>query len=380
MNPLKLAVLTAFITPYGLPMLKRLAAKAGGMKVFVSTRMEPNRNWVVNWGDLDVVLQKNIIIPRTWRHPSGFSETLYTHFPYSTLFDLFVYRPQVVFSSEMGFRTVLAIFYKWLSHSKLILWATLSEHSEKNRGKLRNLLRRRILKNIDAVVVNGKSGARYISSFGIINPESVFFAPYTTNMAPFLSVPVPRTFSEEGIKILYVGQLTQRKGILYFLEILIERLKSYPTIPITFDLFGSGPDQDTIKKLECPKNLKLNLHDPVQYKELSKVFANSHAFIFPTLADEWGLVVNEAFASAMPIVGSIYSQAVEELVDHGENGFLFNPDMDQEIHHAIDLLLTTPVEKLEEMGKNARSRIASYTPDNSAEQIMSAVRYVLKKG
>ena len=48
--------------------------------------------------------------------------------------------------------------------------------------------------------------------------------------------------------------------------------------------------------------------------------------VFPTLADEWGLVVNEALAAGVPVLGSLYSQAVEELVRDGENGWTFRPD------------------------------------------------------
>ena len=43
----------------------------------------------------------------------------------------------------------------------------------------------------------------------------------------------------------------------------------------------------------------------------------SGIFVLPTLADEWGLVVNEAMASGLPVLGSVYSQAAHELCGDG---------------------------------------------------------------
>ena len=56
---------------------------------------------------------------------------------------------------------------------------------------------------------------------------------------------------------------------------------------------------------------------------MAEVYAKASLFAFPTLADEWGVVVNEAMAAGLPVLGSIYSQAVEELVEDGVSGWVF---------------------------------------------------------
>ena len=58
---------------------------------------------------------------------------------------------------------------------------------------------------------------------------------------------------------------------------------------------------------------------------LPALFAAADAFVFPTLADEWGVVVNEALAAGLPVLGSVHSQAVEELCAEGETGWIFDP-------------------------------------------------------
>ena len=45
----------------------------------------------------------------------------------------------------------------------------------------------------------------------------------------------------------------------------------------------------------------------------------------PALEEPWGLVINEAMASGLPVLSSCNVGAAEELVVEGETGFLFDP-------------------------------------------------------
>jgi glycosyltransferase involved in cell wall biosynthesis len=44
---------------------------------------------------------------------------------------------------------------------------------------------------------------------------------------------------------------------------------------------------------------------------------NADIFVLPTPADEWRVVVKEAPAAGLPVLGSRHSQAVEEFLDFG---------------------------------------------------------------
>src|SRR5258708_7544838 len=159
----RIALLTNFLPPYRIPAFELLTRRVTAFRIFVSTAMEANRHWKAEFGNLDVRVQRTLTRRRTWRHPAGFSETLYTHFPYDTLWHLAAYRPSVVLSSEFGFRTLNAALYRlFRPSSRLVIWATVSEYSEENRGWRREALRRILLRFADAVLVNGHSGARYV--------------------------------------------------------------------------------------------------------------------------------------------------------------------------------------------------------------------------
>jgi glycosyltransferase involved in cell wall biosynthesis len=95
----------------------------------------------------------------------------------------------------------------------------------------------------------------------------------------------------------------------------------------------------TIKSWNRPANYALNLLDEVPYRDLPAQYLMADIFTLPSLADEWGLVVNEAMIAGLPVLGSINSQAVEDLVVEGQNGWRFSPDRSDEVFEALSRAL-----------------------------------------
>jgi glycosyltransferase involved in cell wall biosynthesis len=104
-------------------------------------------------------------------------------------------------------------------------------------------------------------------------------------------------------------------------------------------------------------------------------YAEAGIMVLPTFADEWGLVVNEALASGLPVLGSVYSSAVEDLVVNGSNGWLFRPDDPDDMYRAIDACLRTPESVLLEMRSKAREVSLRISPEYVVDSIMAAVLY-----
>ena len=79
--PVRVALLTTFIAPYTLPIWKALSKLVADLNIFVSTEMEDNRAWDIYWDDLSLQVQKTITAVRYQKHPLGFSDRHYFHFP-----------------------------------------------------------------------------------------------------------------------------------------------------------------------------------------------------------------------------------------------------------------------------------------------------------
>ncbi len=368
----RIAVLVNVIAPYQKPVLDRLSRLHPGMRIFLSTQMESNRPWKLEWEGLDVVVQKTITLNRRWRHPKGFSEPLFVHLPVDTVAQLSRYRPDVVISWEMGVRTILAAAYRGLRpSSKLIVWAEFAESTEYGRGAPRQILRKILHHCVDAFLVTGESGARYLSSLGVAR-RKIFKIAYTTEVSRFSAVPITRP-AELARRLLYVGQLIERKGLAPFLEVLSHWAALHASRKVDFVFAGDGPLRDCLQAFPVPPNVTLSFLGNISYEKLPSVYSQADIFVLPTLADTWGVVVNEAMAAGVPVLGSLYGQAVSELVQDGSNGWTFRPDVPHEMFNALDRALHAPADKLLEMRECARATALRLTPDYVASLIDRAI-------
>lgn len=372
----RVAVLTNCLSHLNSPALRCLAREVGALRVLVNAPTDSNRPWKSpqDWDELDVVLQRAMTLRSTQRHPLGFSSEGQLHVPYDTVPQLQKFAPDVVISSEMGARTLQALLYTALHRRcKLIIGAALSDHTEQGRSILRRRLRTLIVPRADALLVNGEGGRRYLRQFGV-SDERMFTAPYMTDLGLFWGA--TSRSNAEAHRLLYVGQLIERKGLLPFLRVLCRWAQRNSSREIYFSIVGGGPQKRDILSFTAPPNLKIQLYDAAQNTELPPFFRQSGIFVLPTLADEWGVVVNEAMAASLPVLGSVYSQAVEELIQEGVHGWRFRPADPETIDRAIDRALSTPPDQLNEMRTKAQAAIRRYTPTFLATQIVEAIRYV----
>lgn len=99
-----------------------------------------------------------------------------------------------------------------------------------------------------------------------------------------------------------------------------------------------------------------------QIGELPGFYAGAGAFIHPALEEPWGLVINEAMASVLPVLSSRNVGAAEELVFEGETGVLFDPMDVGEMTRAMVRISSMPEEERKSMGRAAREMVEKRVP------------------
>lgn len=368
---LRVVMLMNVIAPYHKPLLDKLAERFGDLRILLSTPMESNRPWNLEWAGLNVSVQRNITLHRRWRHPQGFSEPLFVHVPVDTLPQLFRLQPDVVISWEMGARTILASAYRRMSRSKLMVWAEFAEVTEYGRGSMRQMVRRSLHHGIDGFLVTGASGARYLQAIGV-PARKLYPIVYTTEVERFAAAGFVRT-SECRRHLLFVGQLIERKGLLSFIDVAARWSKVHPGMRIVFTLVGDGPLRARLENYPAPPNLELVFRGNLDYEDLPAVYAQAGIFVFPSLADTWGVVVNEALSAGLPVLGSLNAQAVSELVEEGHTGWTFRPDRTDEMYAALDRALTAPDAQVMAMRQRARETALRLTPAYMADLVQNAI-------
>ncbi len=366
----RVALLTNFLPIHQVPVLESLADYARELRVFLSVRIERNRDWPIFWGRLDVTVNRSITVPRSFRNVHGYIDQTYTHIPYDTLLLLWGYRPDVIVAGELGIRTLMARMYKMLRpKTKLVMWATLSERTEESRGAARQILRRWLLRGANSVFVNGASGARYIRSLGY--DGSISIVPYAADNSAFLD---PGTRHRDGtVRLLYTGQLIERKGLSPFLQCLARWCGVHSERSVSLSVVGNGDQFDLLKQIKLPPNLQIDFKGRMGFEQLPSQYHGADLYVYPTLADEWGLVVNEAMIAGLPVLGSRFSQAVEELVQDGVNGWLFTPTDEQDTYNAIGRALESDFATLDAMSRSALETAAGITQLAMAERMSETI-------
>lgn len=365
-----------------LPIYTEISRRVRKFTVLVNEGVDPQLKEAPSFGELHVATQRTWTLKRTWKHQAGFSDGLDIHIPLDTHQQLAALAPDVVVSKELGFRSLSAARFAGRKGLPLVLWTNLSEHTEKGRGRLRGMLRRWLIGKAHAITANGSSGLRYLQSLGV-PLEKLHVVPY----AGFQAAEGDKTTERDGKsgdpsrpkRLLHVGKMIDRKGLLPWTQVLTRWCKDHLEQQVEFHFVGNGPVQEGLQSLELPSNLTFVFHGAKDYAEVRSHYAACDVFVFPTLADEWGLVVNEAMAAGLPVLGSVYAQAVLELVEEDQTGWRFEPDDDEHIYRAISNALLTPDAKLAELRDIARRRVAHLTPAYSANCLIAAVLDAAKR-
>ena len=116
----------------------------------------------------------------------------------------------------------------------------------------------------------------------------------------FFPIELSEKGSSKELKLLWVGRLLPRKGVLLVIEAMAQ-LKEYSDITLT--IVGDGEMrkylEDDIKKYNL-KNVKLIGRIP--YEKVSEEYSNHDVFFFTSLRDSNGMQVLEAMAFGLPVV------------------------------------------------------------------------------
>ena len=364
-------ILVNYIRTHHVLAFQEFSKRVRKLTVLLSVAMEPDRQWEANWEGLDVQVQKNLMWTSKWRHSSGFSESNFVHFPIDTFSRLRKLKPDFVLSYEMGVRTMLASLYR---KAPLVMIGNMSEHIEKERGILRRTWRKLICRAVKFFTYNGPSCKRYLSSLGI--PDSrLFHFPYCINGAAVFDG--EKSIREDRkLKLLYCGAISPRKGIVQFTEALATWCRANRSQEVELMIAGSGELKD---KVAAHQNgpLNINFLGNCNTQQLREAYGSADICVFPTLADEWGLVPIEGMASGLPVLGSIRAQSIEACCEESVNGWIFDPESPADTLGAIERALMTPKSKILEMGQTARRSVSHISPRRSGNLLADAVTTIM---
>ena len=154
------------------------------------------------------------------------------------------------------------------------------------------------------------------------------------------------------LKLLYVGRLTEDKGINYLIK-AITKLNINHKNKISVFIIGAGPLEDLVKKKLPDAVFKKNLQHKLILNEMQK----NDVLIFPSLYEGFGLVISEAMSRGMNVI-STFRTALSD-IGHKNDSFLISPNSSYQIVEKINFLLKYP-NQVKKIGKNAMLTASKY--------------------
>jgi len=140
-------------------------------------------------------------------------------------------------------------------------------------------------------------------------------------------------------------------------------------------LLGDGPLKTDLSRLISELRLHGHVHlrGFIQYRDLPTYYALADAFVHASTTEQWGLVVNEAMATGLPVIVSNRCGCVPDLVAEGKNGFTFHPESVEDFGKLMVDMSRLSEQRLEEMRAESRRIIAGFTPAHFATAAQHAI-------
>ncbi len=288
--------------------------------------------------------------------------------PLSILRKLAAFGPDVVFASGFSGWTMCALLFRLVRRSRvIILWEGCSVHAL-GSSRLQTVVRRWIAHFADAAVSNADEGTKYLRDV-IGMPEDKLLChpcqvPDVTLLCSGAGEPSPTI---RRPIFLYVGGLTWRKGWRYLIEAsaLLVR-EGFQNFSVLF--VGAG-EQEEMRAAVKDYALDGVVHQvgSVAYHNLGSYYNNADVFVTPTRQDTWGVAVLEAMAFGKPVLCSKYAGS-RQMVEHGENGFIFDPSDTQQLASYMAKFIVDPY-LAKRLGARSLEKIAPFTPARAADAL-----------
>ena len=112
-----------------------------------------------------------------------------------------------------------------------------------------------------------------------------------------------------------------------------------------------------------------------QYPDLPLYYGLAQAFILASTTEQWGLVVNEAMASGLPVLVSERCGCAHDLVQPGVNGYTFDP-RDVSALTGVMVRLAENEDERRAMGEASANLIEAWSPDVFAGNLIELAEMV----
>jgi starch synthase len=199
----------------------------------------------------------------------------------------------------------------------------------------------------DIITVPAKFAKRSFVAMGI-PVEKIRVAPYGVNLTEFQPVGSPP--SDGTFRVLFVGQVSIRKGIPYLLEAFARF--NHPKKELI--VVGEMTEEIRFLVAKLPTS-QVQFVGPVSRTEVKNYMSTSHVLVLPSLEEGLALVQAQALACGLPVIATP-NTGCEDLFTHEVEGLIIPAQSSEAICDAITWIADHPQER-QRMSEASQKRV-----------------------
>ncbi len=357
---MRLTIVTNIPAPYRTPIFELIGQEPDvDLTLLYFAEREPDREWELQSASFRSVF----LTPRfiTWRGR-------YIHFTSGVARTLGLLNPDILITDGFNPAHLAAFRFARLHHIPHVAMTDGTFQSEQVFSAFHRLVRKYIYKRSSAFIGASDGSIALYRSYGV-GVDKIFKSHLCCDVKGYRNSPDP----EKRFDLIFSGRLIPAKSPHFALELArcVSRILGRR---IRLLIVGSGPLQFDLEKTADSIRLEVEteFYGFATQQELPHLYRSAELFVFPTLADVWGVVANEACAAGLPVLITPMAGAANEIVVDGVNGYILPLDLDAWVTRAAELLSDT--EKRSEMGSKSLELVAPYNYRNAAGGLLAAAR------
>lgn len=260
---------------------------------------------------------------------------------------------------------------------------------EKNRVGIKNRIRSFLLRNVllnrlvDICLYLGKQNLQFYKYYNV-DQNKLIFSPYTIDNVRFkqsvTNLDNQRECTLQGLSsdnfvILFTGKFIERKRPM-------DLIKAFDKLNIPnkkLVLVGDGHLKEDMQKYISTHRIEgVHFTGFINQSELPKYYAIADVLVLCSESETWGLSVNEAMASGLPVIVSSNVGCGDDLIKEGRNGFIFPTGDIESLATALKEVFEA-IQKGLNMGLESELIIKDYSIEATADGIVAAVKASLSE-
>jgi glycosyltransferase involved in cell wall biosynthesis len=363
---LRVTVVSPEPTPYRAPLFDRVGAQAGiDLTVIYAARSVAHRSWTVEPTHRHVFL-RGVEVPgaeRLLRHQypltPGIAKALRDANP-----DVVVVSGWSTFASQ---RAIAWCRTHGVPYVLLVESHDLGPRTAWRRA-VKGAVVPRLLRAAANVLVVGSAARESVVARGA---TSVRLFANTIDVASWTARAreLERRRADDDVLVLSVARLVPEKGI----DDLIRAVAEAGDPRLRLVVAGDGPEREAMIELAAELGVRLTILGHVAEAELARLYVDADVFALLSRQEPWGVAVNEAAASGLPLLLSERVGAATDLLAEGRNGFLVPAGGVPEAAAALKRLAADPPLR-QELGTRSRELVRGWGYESSVDNFVAAVR------